>query len=33
MWVHGQRLIRIAPHFVSVWSIDGTKVAEFVVPG
>lgn len=33
MWVHGQRLVRIAPHFVSIWSIDGTKVAEFVVPG
>ena len=33
MWVHQQRLIRIAPHFVSVWSMDGTKVAEFVVPG
>ena len=33
LWLHGQRLVRIAPHFVSIWSIDGTKVAEFVVPG
>ena len=32
MWTHQQRLIRIAPHFVSVWGMDGTKVAEFVVP-
>jgi hypothetical protein len=32
MWVHQQRLIRIAPHFVSVWSMDGSRVAEFVVP-
>lgn len=32
MWVHQQRLIRIAPHFVSVWSIDGSKVAQFGVP-
>lgn len=32
MWVHQQRLIRIAPHFVSMWSMDGTKIAEFVVP-
>lgn len=33
MWVHGQRLIRIAPHFVSIWSLDGTRIAQFVVPG
>ena len=32
MWVHQQRLIRIAPHFVSIWSMDGSRVAEFVVP-
>lgn len=32
MWVHGQRLIRIAPHFVSIWSMDGSKLAQFVVP-
>lgn len=32
MWVHQQRVIRIAPHFVSVWSLDGSKIAQFVVP-
>lgn len=32
MWVHQQRLIRIAPHFVSVWSLDGSKLAQFVAP-
>jgi hypothetical protein len=31
-WVAPHRLVRIAPHFVSVWSIDGQKIAEFVVP-
>jgi WD40 repeat protein len=32
MWAHQQRLIRIAPHFVSIWSMDGSRVAQFVVP-
>lgn len=32
MWVSPQRLVRIAPHFVSVWSIDGQRIAQFVVP-
>ena len=32
MWTHGPHLIRIAPHFVSIWTTDGAKVAEFVVP-
>lgn len=32
MWTHQHRILRIAPHFVGVWSMDGSKVAEFVVP-
>ncbi len=32
MWVHQQRLIRIAPHFVGIWSLDGQRIAQFVVP-
>ncbi len=32
MWVHQHRLIRIAPHFVSIWSMGGSRIAEFVVP-
>ncbi|MFO7564848.1 MAG: hypothetical protein R6X02_19545 [Enhygromyxa sp.] len=32
IWLEQQRLVRIAPHFVSVWAIDGQRVAEFVVP-
>jgi hypothetical protein len=32
MWTHQQRILRIAPHFVAVWSMDGSKLAEFVVP-
>lgn len=31
MWIE-QCLVRIAPHFVSMWTIDGQKIAEFVVP-
>ncbi|MEM6991569.1 MAG: hypothetical protein AAF721_13775 [Myxococcota bacterium] len=31
IWASPQRLVRIAPHFISVWSIDGEKIAEFVV--
>ncbi|HVI03739.1 MAG TPA: hypothetical protein VM869_33835 [Enhygromyxa sp.] len=31
LWLEQHRLIRVAPHFVSVWTIDGQKVAEFVV--
>ncbi|WP_181234167.1 PD40 domain-containing protein [Enhygromyxa salina] len=33
VWVDDQRLVRIAPHFVTVWSMDGEKIAEFVVEG
>lgn len=32
LWLEGQRLVRIAPHFVSIWTLDGQKVAEFIVP-
>ncbi len=32
MWLAPQRLIRMAPHFVASWSIDGQEIAEFVVP-
>jgi hypothetical protein len=32
LWVAPQRLVRLAPHFVAFWSLDGDKVAEFVVP-
>lgn len=32
MWIAPHRLVRVAPHFVAVWSIDGTKLAELVVP-
>lgn len=33
VWLEGQRLVRIAPHFMSVWTLDGQKIAELVVPG
>lgn len=32
LWLSPQRLVRLAPHFVSCWSIDGQKIAELVVP-
>ena len=32
LWAAPQRLVRLAPHFVAFWSLDGNKVAEFVVP-
>jgi hypothetical protein len=32
VWVRGQRLVRVAPHFMSAWTLDGQKVAEVVVP-
>lgn len=32
MWTHHQRLIRVAPHFVGMWAMDGSKLAELVVP-
>lgn len=32
MWVAPHRLVRIAPHFISVWTPDGTRIAEHVVP-
>jgi hypothetical protein len=32
MWAQRQRIVRIAPHFVSFWSLDGQKIAQFVVP-
>jgi hypothetical protein len=32
IWLGMQRLVRLAPHFVGFWSIDGQKVAQFVVP-
>jgi hypothetical protein len=32
IWLGPQRLVRLAPHFVGFWSIDGQKIAEFVVP-
>lgn len=32
MWLHRQYLVRIAPHFVSIWSLEGTEIARFVVP-
>lgn len=28
LWLGPQRLVRLAPHFVGVWSIDGQKIAE-----
>lgn len=31
LWVAPQRLVRIAKHFVGVWSIDGRKISELVV--
>jgi WD40 repeat protein len=31
LWLEQHRLVRIAGHFVSVWTIDGQKLAEFVV--
>mgnify|MGYP000750590574 CR=1 FL=1 len=32
MWLHRQYMVRIAPHFVSLWSLDGSELARFVVP-
>jgi hypothetical protein len=32
MWVGPGRVVRLAPHFVAFWSIDGEKIAELVVP-
>lgn len=32
LWLRGGHLVRVAPHFVSFWSLDGTKTAELVVP-
>jgi hypothetical protein len=31
LWV-GRHLVRLAPHFVSVWSVDGKKLGEWIVP-
>jgi hypothetical protein len=31
-WATPDRLVRVAQHFVSFWTIDGKKLAEFVVP-
>lgn len=33
LWLAQHRLVRVAPHFVSVWTLDGQKLAEFVVGG
>jgi hypothetical protein len=32
MWTSSGRVVRLAPHFVAFWSIDGEKIAELVVP-
>jgi hypothetical protein len=32
LWVTPQRLVRVANYFVSIWSVDGKKVGELVVP-
>lgn len=32
MWIAPQRLVRLAPHFVEFWSIDGQTLARHVVP-
>lgn len=32
IWLGMQRLVRLAPHFVGFWSIDGQQIAQFVVP-
>jgi hypothetical protein len=32
MWLGMQRLVRMAPHFVEFLSIDGQRIAQFVVP-
>ncbi|HLT40701.1 MAG TPA: hypothetical protein VK034_30705 [Enhygromyxa sp.] len=32
IWLGPQRLVRLAPHFVGFWSIDGQQIAQFVVP-
>jgi hypothetical protein len=31
IWLSAQRLVRLAPHFVGFWSLDGQRIAEFVV--
>lgn len=32
VWPAPHRLVRIAPHFIAVWSLDGHKLAELIVP-
>ena len=32
VWLPGQRIVRIAPHFTSVWTLDGQRIAELIVP-
>lgn len=33
IWVSADRLVRVGSHFVTVWSITGEKIQEYVVPG
>jgi hypothetical protein len=32
VWLAPHRFVRIAPHFIAVWSLDGQKLAELIVP-
>jgi hypothetical protein len=32
LWISPQRFVRLSRHFVAFWSLDGNKIAEFVVP-
>lgn len=31
LWLSAQRMVRLSPHCVSFWSIDGKKLGELVV--
>ena len=31
LWPSAQRMVRLSPHFISFWSIDGKKLGEFFV--
>jgi hypothetical protein len=31
LWV-GRHVVRLAPHFVSIWSVDGKKLGEWIMP-
>lgn len=32
LWGHPERIVRVDGHFLSVWTVQGKKLAEFVVP-